>query len=77
MTGDRWPGPETVNAPGPENAALRVMVCVASGAKVTVPGPGLVASVAGNVETHAQSVPPGRMEFVPSVPPVLGPMLAV
>ena len=50
---------------------------MASGANVTVPGPGLVASVAGKVETHAQSAPPVRMEFVPSVPPVLAPMLTV
>ena len=53
------------------------MVRVASGAKVTVPGPGLVASLAGKVETHAQFVPPVRIEFVPSVPPVLGPRLTV
>ena len=71
------PGPATVRPPEPGNAAFRVMVRVASGAKVTVPRPGLVASVAGKVEAHAQSAPPVRTELVPSVPPVLGPRLTV
>src|SRR5437868_15405038 len=67
------PGPVIARAPGPLNWLLSVIVCPAWGANVTVPGPGLLVKVAGNVAAQVQLAPPGPTELVPWVPPVFGP----